>query len=462
MAGLFVNGMFGFKKKSGRKSCENIPVLVDVDVLVCGGGCSGVAAALSAARHGAKVALIERWPSLGGMATNALVNGWHRSDRQKVVINGIVEESAQRAFKHDWIVQDPNYPRAHETHWFDPEGMRIVWQQMLSEAKVRVFCYLNAGEPIIENGKIKGVLVDTKTGRKSCLGKIVIDSTGDGDIAAKAGLPFEFGRTSDGLVQGMTMMYTLRGIDAKAMKTISREKRDEIMNDMIKLRDEGKFPPFNAGNTRGLLSGWGGNFVPWNMCAVAGNPLDEEELTKLTARSREQVFQYVDYWKKNVPGMQNARVDQTGFSLGIRESRRIKGLKTLDRDMVLNAVKHPDAVGHGVWMIDIHDPKGTGYTTYTDRNDRSMLKEGTSYHIPLGMALNDRIPNLAVACRAASSTHEAHASIRVQAHLMALAQGVGTCAALALDSGVDMVKVDIKKLQKILRDDGVYLEDVPS
>ncbi|MDD4872702.1 MAG: FAD-dependent oxidoreductase, partial [Kiritimatiellae bacterium] len=137
-------------------------------------------------------------------------------------------------------------------------------------------------------------------------------------------------------------------------------------------------------------------------------------------------------------------------------------LKTLDRDMVLNAVKHPDAVGHGVWMIDIHDPKGTGYTTYTDRNDRSMLKEGTSYHIPLGMALNDRIPNLAVACRAASSTHEAHASIRVQAHLMALAQGVGTCAALALDSGVDMVKVDIKKLQKILRDDGVYLEDVPS
>ena len=436
-------------------------VAVNVDVLVCGGGCSGVAAAISAARHGAKVALIERLPSVGGMSTNALVNGWHCSDRQKLVIFGLVAESVERAFKHNWISKDNRFPFVHESYWFEPEGMRIVWQKMLREAGVRTFCYLTAGDPIVEDNQIKGVLADTKTGRKAFLGKIVIDSTGDGDIAAKAGLPFSFGRESDGLVQGMTMCFTLRGLDVPAMKAIPVKKIDEIMAEMARLQKEGNFPNYNAGNTRSLLNGVWGNFVPWNMCPVAGNPLDEEKLTRLTETSREQIIQYIDFWKKSVPGMEKAELDITACSLGIRESRRIKGLKTLDKTMVMEAVKQPDAVGHGVWMIDIHDPKGSGYTTWSDQNARTMLKAGTSYHIPLGIALNNQISNLAVACRAASTTHEAHASFRVQTHLMTLAQGVGTCAALALDGKTTMAKVDIGKLQQTLKANGVYLEDIP-
>ena len=436
-------------------------VAVEVDVLVCGGGCSGVAASISAARHGARVALIERLPSVGGMSTNGLVNGWHCSDRQKLVILGLVSESVDRAIKHDWIFKDKRFPYAHETYWFEPEGMRIVWQQMLREAGVRTFCYLAAGEPIVEGNQIKGVLADTKTGRKAFLGKIVIDSTGDGDIAANAGLPFSYGRESDGLVQGMTMNFNLRGLDVPSMKAITDEKINGIMEEMDLLHKEGKLPPYNAGNTRVLLKGEWGNSFPWNMCPVAGNPLDEEELTRLTELAREQVFQYVNYWKGKVPGMKNAQVEQTGFALGIRESRRINGIKTLTEEMVLDAMKQPDAVGHGVWMIDIHDPKGSGYTTWSDQNSRTMLEAGTSYHIPLGIALNDQIPNLAVACRAASSTHEALASFRVQTHLMTLAQGVGTCAAMALDANASMVKVNIGKLQQTLKKDGVYLEDIP-
>lgn len=115
---------------------RKVPVLSMSDVLVCGGGCAGIAASISAARHGFQVTLVERWPTIGGMATNALVNGWHRSDREKMVIYGLVEESAQRAFKHGWIRQDVKYPHAHETHWFEPEGMRIIWQRMLDEAGV--------------------------------------------------------------------------------------------------------------------------------------------------------------------------------------------------------------------------------------------------------------------------------------------------------------------------------------
>jgi hypothetical protein len=466
LAGILASatpGVFASDANKTQKSdYKKYPVAVDVDVLVCGGGCSGVAAAISAARHGAKVALIERLPSVGGMASNALVNGWHTSDRVKRVIFGLVEETIVLLEKRNWIFKDKKYPNAHETHWFEPEGIRIVWQQMLREAGVRTFCYLAAGEPIVEGNVIKGILADTMTGRKSFKGKVVIDSTGDGSIAANAGLPFKFGRESDSKVQGMTMCFNLRGCDVPVMKAISNEKADEIMAKMIRLRDEGKMPPFNVGSTKLLIKGEWGNFFPWNMCPVAGNPLDEEELTRLTEQSREQIIQYLDFWRTNVPGMGKAELDVSGTSLGIRESRRIQGLITLDREMVLNAVKQPDAVGHGVWMVDIHDPKGTGYTTWSDQSSRNMLNAGTSYHIPLGIALNDKIPNLAVPCRAASTTHEALASFRVQTHLMTLSQGVGTCAAMALGANTLMQNVDLKKLQRTLKADGVYLEDVPN
>ena len=441
---------------------QRVPVLDESDVLVCGGGCAGIAAAVSAARHGCRVTLLERWPTVGGMATNASVNGWHRSDRQKMVIYGLVEESAQRTAKHGWIRQDVHYPYAHETHWFEPEGMRIVWQRMLDESGVKTLCHLAAGDPILENGRIRGVLVDTKRGRRALLARIVIDATGDGDVAAKASLPFEYGRESDGLVQGMTLTFSLRGSDEAQIRAVPHEQINEIIDRMVALRKQGLMPPFNEGNMRATFTHWGApNHMPWNVCPVAGNPLDEEELSRLHAQAHEYVVQYLDFLRANMPGMAKSEIEQTGFALGVRESRRILGLTLLTVDMVLGAVKQPDAVGHGVWMVDIHDPKGSGYTTYTDAGDHNKLRAGTSYHIPLRMCLNDRLPNLAVVGRCASSTHEAHSSIRVQTHCMVMGQGVGTAAALALDAGMDLAQVDVAALQKTLRADGVYLVDVP-
>ena len=437
-----------------------VDVLAEADVVVCGGGCAGVTAAVSAARHGASVVLIERWPSVGGMATNALVNCWHCSDREKVVILGLVEESAQRAEKEGWIAKDPQYPKAHETHWFAPEGMRIVWQRMLDEAGVRVLCHTAVGEPVLEDGRLRAVLVDTKRGRRAIAGKIFVDATGDGDVAAKAGVPFGYGREADGLVQGMTLIFQLKGIDT-ALSAERQAAAPGVLEQMRRLRDAGQFPPFNEGNCSYYLP-WANNETLWNMLPVAGNPLDEEELSRLTALSRERLVAYLALWRRVLPGYAHAAIRQTGYALGVRESRRIRGRKTLDHTMVLQAVKHADAIGHGVWMVDIHDPKGTGYTTYTDRGSRNMLAAGTSYHIPLGMCLNDRVPNLAVVGRCASSTHEAHSSVRVQSHCMVMGQGIGTAAALALSSGRDLAGVDVAALQGTLRADGVYLHDVPA
>lgn len=436
-----------------------VDVLAEADVIVCGGGCAGVAAAVAAARHGASVVLIERWPTVGGMATNALVNGWHRSDREKVVILGLVEESAQRAEKEGWIAQDAQYPKAHETHWFDPEGMRIVWQRMLDEARVRVLCYTAVGDPVLEDGRLRAVLVDTKRGRRAIAGRIIVDATGDGDVAAKAGVPFGYGREADGLVQGMTLIFQLKGIDA-AQAAQRQAAASGVLEQMRRLRDAGQFPPFNDGNCGHYLH-CAGNETLWNMLPVAGNPLDEEELSRLTALSRERLVAYLALWRQVLPGYAQAAIRQTGFALGVRESRRMRGRKTLDHTMVLEAVKQADAIGHGVWMVDIHDPQGSGYTTYSDRGARNMLAAGMSYHIPLGMCLNDHVPNLAVVGRCASSTHEAHSSVRVQTHCMVMGQGIGTAAALALADGCDLSDVDVAVLQKTLRADGVYLQDVP-
>ena len=443
---------------------SEVEVMAEADVLVCGGGCSGVAAAVSAARHGASVILLERWPSVGGMATNGLVNGWHRSDREKVVINGLVEESVQRLEAEDlsWIVRVDDFPKSCETHWFEPEGMRIVWHRMLAEAGVRVFCNIPAGEPILEDGRIRGVLADTKRGRRAFLGRIAIDATGDGDVAAKSGLPFDYGRSEDNLVQGMTMIFVLDGLNrAAALEAAGKGYPERVHAHMKELRDAGLFPPFSEGNALHYLRNvTDGRYRFWNMLPVHGNPLIEEELTKLTALSRERLVAYLHLWRKEMPGFENAIIGQTGFSLGIRESRRVHGLKTLSRKMIMGAEKHTDAIGHGCWMIDIHDPKGSGYTTYF--NKENYMSAGANYHIPLGMCLNNQILNLAVVGRCSSSTHEAHSSVRVQTHGMVMGQGVGTAAALALKAGVEIGQVDLPTLQKSLKADGVYLEDVPS
>lgn len=437
---------------------RDVPVLADVEVLVCGGGTAGIAAACCAARHGREVLLLERWPSVGGMLTNCLVNIWHLSDREKQVIFGFPQEVVDRG--GEWVHRFADFPGRHETHWWDSEGARIVLHRMLDECGVRVICNLQAVESLAADGRLRGVLVDTKHGRQAVLAKIVVDATGDGDVAANAGVPFDYGRTSDGLVQGMTMMFGLRGLDEAAQKTLTPEQCSAFVADMARRRDAGEFPPFNEGALRHMLR-WGGNFTYWNMLPATADATAETALTAATALTRERLVSYLEYWRAHVPGFARAEINQTGFGVGVRESRRIRGLKTLDRAMVLGAVKHTDAIGHGFWMIDVHDPAGTGHTTYMDNDPAEWLAAGTSYHIPLGMCLNDRIPNLAVVGRCASSTHEGHASVRLQSHCMVMGQGVGTAAALALAAGVDLGQVEARTLQAQLRADGVYLEDVP-
>ena len=237
------------------------------------------------------------------MATAALVSIWHRSDREKMVIYGLVEEAADRARKRGWLQQHPRYPLAHETHSFDPEGMKIVFQEMLDESGVRTFGYMVAGKPIVEAGKMRGVLVDAKQGKRAILARIVIDATGDGDMAAKAGCPFEFGRPGDGRVQGMTMMYRVCGVDDAAIKSLSPERIKAIRSAMQAASQRGELPPFNFSFYFSQVR----NRSTPNMCPVAGNPLREEELTRLTATGRKRAHAYWDWLRTARAGARTRR-----------------------------------------------------------------------------------------------------------------------------------------------------------
>ena len=155
------------------------------------------------------------------MATNALVNIWHTSDREKQVIFGFVQEAVDRGSR--FVHRMADFPKRPETHEFDSTGMRVVFDMMLKDAGVRVFCNLTAVESVVTDGCVQALLVDTKTGRKAIRGKIFIDATGDGDIAANAGVRFDVGRAADGRVQGMTMMFRLQGLDAARVKADAGE-----------------------------------------------------------------------------------------------------------------------------------------------------------------------------------------------------------------------------------------------
>lgn len=423
------------------------------DVLVCGGGMAGVCAAVAAARAGADVVLAERWACLGGMATAALVNIWHTSDRVKPVIAGIPWEVLERGEAEGVCRKMDHFPAHHETHYFDSHGMKRVLDAFAADEGIRVRCYSPLVDALVEGKRVTGVVVGAKTGLRVIRTGAVIDATGDGDIAAFAGAPFEYGRPSDGLVQGMTLMYRLGGIDGERVNRIPPERLEAVIERMRELRDKGELPPFGGLNLGGYPLGG-----PANMNPASGNPLDEWELTACHAKCRRQTKAYMEFWRKEVPGYENVFLNEEAFALGVRESRRITGLKRLSGEDVLGCREQSDAVGHGCWMIDIHDPKGSGYTTWMDRDEGGMLPAGRSYHIPFGMLVNESLDNLLVAGRCASSTHEGLSSVRVQSHCAVMGQAAGTAAALALERGCAARDVDIGELQKRLKAAGAYID----
>lgn len=435
------------------------------DVLVAGGGPAGVAAAISAARCGAKVTLIERSGFLGGTAITGLcLHTFHNSEGEKVV-SGFPEELIGRLKDIGGTIGPVEIKNAHmrTTTPIDHELMKYLLIKLMDENKVELLLHSFASDVAMEGNKIQYVIVETKSERRKIKANVVIDATGDGDIAAWAGAPYKKGREEDGLMQAMSLVYKMVNVDLeKALENIGKgtayvEKDGEgkicmwFSADLDKYKDhveeESLFPYSHH-------MFWGNSFhkgdINLNITRVIKlDPTDADELTRAEMEARYQVYRTSEFLKKYVPGFENSYVVCSSPFIGIRETRRIVGEYVLTEDDVLQGRRFDDAIARSAYPVDVHDPKGTG-TIFAQVKNKY-------YEIPYRCLVPLNIDNLLVAGRCISSTVKAIASARVMITAMSLGQAAGVAAALSCKDGVIPRNEDVNKVREALKDQRAML-----
>ena len=443
----------------------------DFDVLVAGGGNAGCAAAIAAARRGARTLLVERYGFLGGTATAAMVGPWMTfHSGSKRIVGGIAQEIVDRLVRKGGSpghLHDSSDYVATITP-FDPEVHKAVLFEMMREAGVQLLLHAYFVRAIARDREVEGAVFATVAGEREYRAQITIDATADAYVAASAGAATQQG-DERGRVQPASLMFRLSHVDLAKTATYVRMHPDQMRTSLK--AHERTAPALTA--VAGLYDLWNAALedgevnvprelvsffitpypdeVSVNMTRVTNvDPLDPDDLTRAEIEARMQVMQLLEFFRKRVPGFENARIAATGTQIGIRESRRIVGDYTLTREDVLEARRFDDAVARSAYPIDIHNPSGSGTVTH-------RLPPGESYEIPYRCMLPAGIERLLVAGRCISTTHEALASTRLTPTVMTLGQAAGTAAALAKQTGARLRSIDAGTLRNALLDDGVLL-----
>lgn len=441
------------------------------DVLVVGGGPAGMGAALGAAAAGAHVLLVERYGFLGGNATAALVMplmSFHTQRGKSSAARNLmppdhgtgdpVVGGAVRRFLERLVAAGGAIAPSEETGYvvpFDPESFKMVALAMLDEAGVE-YLFHSFAASVLGNGYIHGVVFETKSGPVVVSPKVVIDCTGDGDVAAQAGCPFELGRDDDLLVQPMTLMFRMAGFEQQAFDAYSAAHPDQWRG------VHGLWDLVSKATASGELD------LPREDVLFFGTPhahevsvnttritqvlgIDVWDLTYAEWQGRRQMRQAVAFLRKYVPGFEQAYLVQSGVNVGVRETRRILGQYQLTSEDVLTARKFDDVIARSTYPIDIHNPSGKG--TILQR-----VPEGDAYDIPLRCLVPLDSSNLLVAGRCISGTHEAHSSYRVMPVAMATGQAAGVCAAIAAKLALPPRDVPARAVQAELLRQGANLD----
>ncbi len=444
------------------------------DVIVAGGGPSGIMAAVSSARAGAKTLLIERYGFLGGMATNALVGPlqtFHAGDT--LIARGLANEAIDRLKK---IGGSPGHVKdmigfVPTVTPVDVEKLKYIYQQMVEESGADLLLHtIITGVKITENSEykeLKAFKLFNKSGDFEIAGKVFIDCTGDGDVIQQAGVPYEKGRKKDGLAQPMSMMFRLGSVDLQAVRKYMKQHPEEFVladnwqdapyigvsgffKQVKEAKEKGEF---NVERDRVLffeLPGEGE--VTVNMTRVVRHDAtDGKALSRAEVVSRQQVMEVLKFLKKFIPGFSNAELINCGTQIGVRESRRVIGEYVLTEEDVVQGRKFKDVIALGSYPIDIHSPDGSEL-------DVMKMEPGTVYHIPYRSIRNKTVPNLLAAGRCLSATHKALASARVTPTAMIVGQAAGRAAAMAAAEGVLPAEINTVDLQNALAEDGCYLK----
>jgi hypothetical protein len=447
-------------------------VAAEVDVLVVGGGPAGLGAAMGAAGAGAGVVLAERYGFFGGNATAALVMPLMSTHTQAKaplpgaarplmprdhgegdpVIAGVLRLLLERLVAAGGAI--PPSPATGYVVPFDPEVFKLVAMELLDDAGVS-FLLHSFASGVVGDGRVEGVVFETKSGPLVVKAKTIVDCTGDGDVAARAGAPFEIGREEDHLVQPMTLMFRMFEFKRAAFEAYVEAHPDQWRGvhglwDLIeRARDAGELE------------------LPREDILFFGTPHEEEvsvnstrvtrvlgvdvwDLSYAEWQGRRQMRQIAAFLRKYVPGFAEAYVGQSGVHVGVRETRRIQGEYVMTVDDVLTARKFDDVVARSTYPVDVHNPRGQG--TLLRR-----VPPGEAYDIPLRCLLPLDVEGLLVAGRCISGTHEALSSYRVMPVAMATGQAAGVCAAIAARTGTLARQIAPEDVQRELTRQGANL-----
>ncbi len=420
-----------------------LPQMPAWDVLVCGAGPSGIAAAVTAAGQGLKTALLERYGVVGGNLTLGNV-----TTIMGAVAPGTISARICR------LLNAPNGGTA-----IDPEFAKQELTRLLEEAGVRLFLQTPAVDCAVEEGVIKGIVAATPSGLAYFPAGRVIDATGDGYVAAAAGAPVMMGRDGDGLVQPVSLMYHIDGVEPGVTLACRHEEDRTVLPDgreYLQMCREaarsGALPP-NVTIVRLYPTLRPGEYL---VNATQENGIDitrPGDLEKAEYALRRQIELVNEFLRTQVPGFKHIRTRISASTMGVRESRRIRGQYVLHDDDLVSGRRFDDVVVHNAnFVIDIHNPVGGGQAETEGCPHKAQL-----YDIPMRSLQPLKVENLILCGRCISGTHRAHASYRVMNIAMALGQAAGMMAASSIAGGIPVAQLDAKDIQKRLETAGCVL-----
>ena len=445
---------------------KELEVRAEVDVLVCGGGPAGIIAAQAAAKAGAKTLLVESYSYLGGNLTIGIPIVGYLGRKGNTVIKGLALDFVDRLHAIGKATGQRRCPLHVGEVMISPEAVKELCIQICEEEHIDVLLHTFCSDVIMEGNTIKGVIIESKAGRQVILAKQIIDCTGDGDIAFRAGAPMLKGNDK-GQMQPPTIMISMKGVDLQKFRTEIADHPDEYDVDVIpneffrpdlnftfvgmrkQLAEAKAKKGYDIHVDRTIFSTSVEPDEVWvNMSRVNGvDCTDPASETKGFFEATKQNKVVAKYLKECVPGFENAWVGRIAPILGMRESRRIVGEYTLTEEDILKCHRFDDVVTVAAYPIDLHHPVG---------GDCTLEWCPDCYDIPFRCMVPQKIDNLLVAGRCISATHLAMASTRVMSICMAEGEAVGHAAAQAIRDNVQPRNIDVKKLQETLKAEGVY------
>jgi hypothetical protein len=461
MKGVYGKNGVTFVEEPGRK----IPIIAQVDVLVVGGGPSGVCAAVAAARVGMRTFLVEQYGFSGGMWTAGMVltlagfNSWLRPYHR--CVDGIAGDWLRRAAAIGCAEDNESWALNS-----DPEGMKLAADRLLEDAGVEVLYHTWGAMPIMRDNRVIGAFIENVDGRSAILAKVSVDCTGNGDMIARSGTKWEKGSK----LQPMTMPFTIGSVKTKDQDIASSPRcipigpepmilEGSILTSYASRRTdiEIQLEAMQEAQGRGELPLYGGPWfgglhkdVVWvNTTRIVGDASVACELTRAEIEGRRSIPHFVDYFRRNIPGFEHTRLLQTSPQIGIRETRRLCGCYSLCGDDVRNNTSFEDAIGLGCWPIDIHPVNRAGI---------HAMYVPLPFQIPYRCLVPCEVGGLLTAGRCISVDREALATIRVGATCGVTGHAAGAAAAVAVQERVEPAEIDRKSLQHILRDQGALIE----